>query len=729
MHKGRFLLALLALLGAWGMSAPEARADQRVIVKARKPYDAVRERVKQLGGTVTYEFKNGDGLVATLPEGKAEVLGTAAGVDYVVTDKMVPSPRPARALHAAEGEFLPAGEVGTTPDNYFSLSLQLTNAGGLFNDGYRGAGVIVGVIDSGVSATASTLAGRVLGGENFVPGASEPDANAATNDPHGTWVASTIGGNGGFLLTASSATAIAIRDNCPQPLCSRPYNATQDVVYVVGQAPAVQFYALKVFPAAGGGAPESRILQAMDRAIELHRTTMPNMRVVNMSLGGPTLFAAGDLEDELATSMAAEGITLVASAGNEGPSGMTGGSPGTARNILTVGATSDAIHERIVAQRFFGVPSGRLYRPDDNQQIADFSSRGPTADGRVDPDVVANGTWTFAQGANGGLSWVSGTSFAAPVVSGIAAALYSYKPSATPSEIRKAILASANPTLVPAAREEDQGYGYVDAGAARALLDNRPPRIPADRGLAADSVEKNLERGLGIDVIDQRPFSRRLHDLRPAERREFFVDVDRHTRFLMVKIRNITPALPPDQQNQLFGDDLQVAVQSAKTSTADYLTEVSPGVPGAAFVNADSEFVFENLETGIVRVTVLGDWTNVGAVSADVLILQVKGRTPRHDVKGQISQGEQKVYTFAVPPGATEASFKLAWDRDWGAYPTNDIDMILVDPNGTPNVAGATLRSPESVTIANPIPGTWTVVIDGFTVFGRRDRFELFVDY
>ena len=43
---------------------------------------------------------------------------------------------------------------------------------------------------------------------------------------------------------------------------------------------------------------------------------------------------------------------------------------------------------------------------------------------------------SLAQGANGGLSWVSGTSFAAPVVSGLAAALYSYKPTATPSEIR-----------------------------------------------------------------------------------------------------------------------------------------------------------------------------------------------------------------------------------------------------------------------------------------------------
>src|SRR5207344_2397133 len=148
-----------------------------------------------------------------------------------------------------------------------------------------------------------------------------------------------------------------------------------------GQAPSVQFYSLKVFPASGGGAPESRILQAMDRAIQLKGTTQPNMKVVNMSLGGSTLFAGHDIEDELATSMAAVGISLVVSAGNEGPSGITGGSPGTARNILTVGAASDPIHERIVAEVFFfpGLP-GAVFRPDGSQQMSDFSSRGPTAD-------------------------------------------------------------------------------------------------------------------------------------------------------------------------------------------------------------------------------------------------------------------------------------------------------------------------------------------------------------
>ena len=76
---------------------------------------------------------------------------------------------------------------------------------------------------------------------------------------------------------------------------------------------------------------ESRILTAMDRAIELKNTTQPNMRVVNMSLGGVTLNAGGDVEDELASSMAAAGISLVASSGNTGPSGMTVGSPGRPR--------------------------------------------------------------------------------------------------------------------------------------------------------------------------------------------------------------------------------------------------------------------------------------------------------------------------------------------------------------------------------------------------------------
>ena len=47
-----------------------------------------------------------------------------------------------------------------------------------------------------------------------------------------------------------------------------------------------------------------------------------------MSLGGPTLFAGRDIEDQLTLAMLEVGITIVASAGNDGFAAMTGGSPG-----------------------------------------------------------------------------------------------------------------------------------------------------------------------------------------------------------------------------------------------------------------------------------------------------------------------------------------------------------------------------------------------------------------
>ena len=185
---------------------------------------------------------------------------------------------------------------------------------------------------------------------------------------------------------------------------------------MVGTAPAAKIYALKVFPSQGGGAPESRIIAAMDRAITLRRNfnngvpSVPvagsgtedspfrfdslNIKVVNMSLGGPTLFAGGDIEDQLTLAMLEVGITLVTSAGNDGFAAMTGGSPGTGIGSLTTGASSTPVHERILRDIQFAtlpVGIGQLYRPSNEVQTAYFSSRGPTADGRLDPDLSANG--------------------------------------------------------------------------------------------------------------------------------------------------------------------------------------------------------------------------------------------------------------------------------------------------------------------------------------------------
>ena len=106
--------------------------------------------------------------------------------------------------------------------------------------------------------------------------------------------------------------------------------------------------------------------------------------------------------------VAAHGTTVVVAAGNDGPAiSSFPGPPGTAFNILSVGATGGtgaAISE-------------------DYSQIAPYSSRGPASDGRGKPDIVAPGSLLELPALGGGWAVGSGTSFATPLVAGGAALL------------------------------------------------------------------------------------------------------------------------------------------------------------------------------------------------------------------------------------------------------------------------------------------------------------------
>jgi subtilisin family serine protease len=724
----RSILSLGLVVGV--LSAGLADAEN-VIVRTSKPYTKVKASIVALGGTVTYEFKHANGLAAVVPDDKVNALKSIRGVEYYVRDLVVPAPKPKETVDLS-GQVQADLGSNAAPANYFPYGSELTDAFPLLSGGILGNGVVVGIIDSGTSRTATALCDgpcatgtRVIGGESFVP--TEPDATASTNYPHGTWVACMIGANRLFGFLNTSTLARAVRNYCTPAAsspCSFPASATVDAIPMVGQAPAARFFALKVFPASGAGAPTSRIMQAMDRAIELKGSTQPDMKVVNMSLGGSTLFAGGDIEDELATSMAAAGITLVVSAGNTGPSGSTVGSPGTAQSILTAGAASSPVHERILRDVQYGIGVGALYRPDSNQQMAYFSSRGPDASGRVHPSVVANGFASYAQGANGSISLVSGTSFSAPTVSGVAALLYSAVPTATPEQVRSAIIATARPGVIPTASFLDEGAGYVDAAASLARLASSPAPIP-DPAPEKKKVSQNVKEGAGINPIDASQFSTHVANLRPAERREFYFTVDKNTAAVRVSLANITPELPPSGQNAFFGDDVFLTIHSAKTSAigaeGDYLAY--------EFVNADQTFVFDRPETGLIRVTVNGDWTNAGRISADLSISEDRAPLPRHSFQGKISEGQTLAYTVVIPPGTASATFRLSWNNDWSSYPTNDLDMYLVPFGEPPNFDGATLNSPESVTITNPVAGPWTIQVNGYTVFGGDDRFEIRVDY
>ncbi len=100
------------------------------------------------------------------------------------------------------------------------------------------------------------------------------------------------------------------------------------------------------------------------------------------------------------------GRTVTVAAGNSGPaSGTLDGYPSAAYNAIIVGAT------------------GQTYGTPDYSQVASYSSRGPSDDGRVKPDMVAPGSQLYLPDVNGGWESVNGTSFATPIVAGGAALL------------------------------------------------------------------------------------------------------------------------------------------------------------------------------------------------------------------------------------------------------------------------------------------------------------------
>jgi hypothetical protein len=175
-----------------------------------------------------------------------------------------------------------------------------------------------------------------------------------------------------------------------------------------------------------------------------------------------------------------------------------------------------------------------------------------------------------------------------------------------------------------------------------------------------------------------------------------------------VTVKTVTPSQPPSGQNQLFGDDIFLTVDDAFTSFAQTVA--------SGLIVADTTFDVPLPQTGLVRVAVQGDTTNAGTISADVVVTRHNASLLTPTKIGQIQQGQDTAVRIQVPAGTAQLSFQLSWLLNWGAYPTNDIDLVLVDPNGNQDFDGATLNSPERAFVANPTPGVWTAHVQGFAI-------------
>jgi hypothetical protein len=333
------------------------------------------------------------------------------------------------------------------------------------------------------------------------------------------------------------------------------------------------------------------------------------------------------------------------------------------------------------------------------------------------------------------LDIASGTSFSAPIVSGIAASLRQAFPRASASQIAKAITSTGDRSQVAdRSTSLDQGRGVINAAAAANFLqsgknsngrdDDSDDDDDRHKNSRADaSVKNNIERNTDLKV-DHGTVRQTFRDLKPGQRAEILYEVEDKTAEVDI---DFTVKLGADQ-NLIYGDDLYVFIHTPKTSSGgvgDYFAR-------DLFIRDDptvTTIPFLDPEPGIMRITMLGDFTNASNVSVDVRVTSRKEPLPKTTLDGTIRQADSLVFPIDIPSGISEAVFQVKWEGDWSHYPTNDIDMYVFDPTGSPmlGLGGATLRDPEQITVQMPKAGTWYVNLQGFAVPTKKDKFDLSV--
>ena len=250
--------------------------------------------------------------------------------------------------------------------------------------GYDGSGILVGVFDTGFDTQHAVFNEMdILGQYDFVD--HEVDATG-TGDEHGTNVLSVLGGYdpGELIGPAYGASFLLAR--------------TEDVL-------------------SESRAEEDNWVAALEWAdslgVDIITTSLnywdfddPGEDYPSSALDGQTAIIT-----RAANIAAGRGILVVNSAGNEGSRPTTIWPPSDSPHVLSVGAV------------------------DPQQEITGFSSRGPTFDGRIKPNVVAQGSFVYMAAGTDGFKRANGTSFAAPQIAGLTALLLQAHPALSPDSI------------------------------------------------------------------------------------------------------------------------------------------------------------------------------------------------------------------------------------------------------------------------------------------------------
>ena len=453
MRRAGLVAALAAGVAAGAPAqAPRALSPRLVAVAARTDtaalvwvvaqpsadLGALAERVRASGGRVRHVSTFVHAVSALVPSSALADLARRREVRRVQPVAVyrrpaLPPPRRTDAPgHQRTGA--PANQRNVPADSAFgpgAWAAQLLNIPALRTLGFLGAGVRVAILDGGFNTLHPYLAGaQVVAQRDFVY------LDSVVRDQPGEVQGEMAHGTAAWSLVGGQAEG-----------------------RILGGAPAAQFLLAKTeFGPTETRVEEDNWVGAVEWAAAL------GADIVSSSLGYLDFddgfsYGTDQLTGDLgvttiaADAAAAHGILVVVSAGNSGPLARTLGTPADGDSVVAVGAI------------------------DSLGRVAAFSSRGPTTDGRTKPEVVAPGVAVTVAAMDSGLTRMNGTSFAAPLVAALAAAVQGARLGRPAVELRRGLLAASNRSGTPS---DSMGWGLPDAIRLLAFPAGLEPRTPSD---------------------------------------------------------------------------------------------------------------------------------------------------------------------------------------------------------------------------------------------------------
>lgn len=310
--------------------------------------------------------------------------------------------------------------------------IQMLNGHLLHQQDFTGAGKIIAVLDSGfLNVNTATPFQRlftnnlILGGYNYV----NQSTNVYALHNHGTMVLSCMGGyvDGQLVGTAPDAKYYLF--------------VTEDVA---SENPVEESYWVEAAEEA-----DRLGVDVITSSLGYFGYDNPNYSHTYSQMTGNQAFASRG-----ANIAFSKGIVVIASAGNSGATADPYiGVPAEATNVLAIGA----------------VRSDEVY--------ATFSSIGPSFDGRIKPDVMAQGQASVVSNTSGNIVTANGTSFSGPIMAGMVTSFWSAVPNLTAAEVVQFVKESSDRFTLPT---NQYGYGIPDF------------QLALNNALSSDSFENEV---------------------------------------------------------------------------------------------------------------------------------------------------------------------------------------------------------------------------------------------